>query len=184
MEIGMKLRTVLGTGLAFLVLTTAAEAQTSASVVKTRPALSVDKVRQGSSFQAAIILEIQGGYHVNSSRPSDPNLIPTALKLEKLQGFTIGAVAYPRGAVRKFSFSEQPLSVYEGTVVLKFSGRAFASLSVGTATLHGKLKVQACNDQICLRPETVDVSITIEVVVPSTQTKSINGELFGSPRRR
>ena len=180
----MKSITLLGSIVILLGLTVAAEAQTSASVVKIKPALSVDKVKQGSSFQAAIVLEIQRGYHVNSSRPTDPNLIPTALKLDQAKGFTIGTVTYPRGAVRKFSFSEQPLSVYEGTIVLKFSGKASPSAGIGDATIHGKLKVQACNDQICLRPETVDVSIPVEVVVPNTPTRSINGELFSSPRRK
>ncbi|HEU4389236.1 MAG TPA: protein-disulfide reductase DsbD domain-containing protein [Blastocatellia bacterium] len=180
----MKSIKLLGSIAILFGLTAIAEAQTSASVIKIRPALSVDKVKQGSSFQTAIVLEIQSGYHVNSNRPADPSLIPTALKLDRLQGFTLGVVTYPRGATRKFSFSDQPLSVYEGTVVLKFSAKAAPSAGVGTANLSGKLKVQACNDQICLRPETVEVTIPVEVVGPSTQTKSINGEIFGPPRRK
>jgi thiol:disulfide interchange protein DsbD len=157
--------------------------QTSASVVRATPVLSVDKVRQGSAFQAAVVLDIQGGYHINSSRPSDPDLIATALKLDKLEKFTFGAVTYPRGQSRRFSFSPTPLSVYEGRVILKFSGRAAGSANLGKTTVLGKLTLQACDDRVCLPPRTVEVEIPVEVVPPGATTTAINTEIF-RPRRR
>ena len=156
-------------------------AQTSASVVNAHPAISVDKVKQGSRFQAAVVVDVSSGYHINSSRPSESYLIATALKLEKQQGIAAGLVVYPRGQAKKFGFSEKPLSVYEGRAVLKFSATASAAVTVGNHSIHGKLTVQACNDQACLQPKTIDVEIPFEVVPPSTQANPANGDIFGTP---
>jgi thioredoxin:protein disulfide reductase len=155
-------------------------AQTSASVISTRPALSVDKVKQGARFQAALVVDISSGYHINSSRPSESYLIATALKLEKKAGITAGPVLYPRGQNKKFSFSDKPLSVYEGRAVLKFSATASSAVPVGNNAIHGKLTVQACNDQACLQPKTIDVEIPFEVVTSSTQVNPANGDIFGA----
>jgi len=155
--------------------------QTSASVVNAHPAVSVDKVKQGSKFQAAVVVDISSGYHVNSSHPSESYLIATALKLDKQPGITAGLVVYPRGQVKKFSFSEKPLSVYEGRAVLKFTATCSSSVAAGNHSIHGKLTVQACNDQACLQPKTIDVEIPFEVVPPSTQANPANGDIFGTP---
>lgn len=138
-------------------------AQTSASVVKVRLEASPYKLKSGASAQLGVVLDIDNGYHINSNRPSEKYLIPTALKLDRMPGLTVTVVRYPKAKLQKFSFSDKPLSVFAGKAVLKFTARALASLPPGNHTLKGKLTLQACNDQLCLRPQTVDVDIPIEV---------------------
>jgi hypothetical protein len=142
--------------------------------------LSVDKVKQGSRFQAALVVDISSGYHINSSRPSEDYLIATALKLDKQQGITVGPVVYPRGVEKKFSFSDKPLSVYEGRAVLKFSATASPTVAAGNHSIHAKLTVQACSDEACLQPKTIDVEIPFEVVEPGTQVNPANQDIFGT----
>jgi DsbC/DsbD-like thiol-disulfide interchange protein len=136
-----------------------AMAQSSASVVKVSAA-SV-KVKKGAAAVAVVTLNIGSGYHINSNRPSEAYLIATALKIQPQAGFTIGSVIYPKAKSQKFTFSQKPLSVFDGSAALKFSVRAAATAT--SQTLKGKLTIQACNDQQCLRPQTVDVSIPVEV---------------------
>ena len=140
------------------------QAQTSASVIKVRPEHSSYKVKAGAATPLALIVEINDGYHINSNRPADKNLIATALKFDRLAGLSVSPVSYPRAKMQKFEFSPKPLSVYEGKAVFKTTARALAQLAAGAQTLKGKLTVQACNNQVCLRPQTVDVAIPLEVV--------------------
>jgi thiol:disulfide interchange protein DsbD len=167
-----------------LFLCLSASAQSSASVVKVKPALSVDKVRQGSSFQVAVVLDIDSSYHINSNRPTEKYLIPTTLKVERSRGIITSAVIYPKGKMRKFSFASKPLSVYEGRTVLRFIARALPTLPTGDHTIHAKLTLQACNDQACLQPKTIDIAIPIEVVSASERANDINSELFRRTRER
>ncbi|MGA9772567.1 MAG: protein-disulfide reductase DsbD domain-containing protein [Blastocatellia bacterium] len=139
-------------------------AQSSSSVVKVRPGASTYSVKQGTAAKLEVVLDIDSGYHINSNRPTDRNLVATTLKFDKLPGLVLTPVAYPKAKMQKFEFSEKPLSVFEGNTVLRFTARATPTLPAGSHTLKGKLTIQACNDQLCLRPQTVDVSIPVEVV--------------------
>jgi hypothetical protein len=138
-------------------------AQGSAKVVKVSPGESVYKVKRGGSVQIAVVIEVDDGYHINSNRPSDKNLIPTALKLERAAGLTTTPVIYPKAKMEKFEFSPKPLSVLDGKFLLKLTVRARPSTAPGSQTLKAKLTVQACNNQLCLRPQTIDLSIPLQV---------------------
>ncbi|MEW6125800.1 MAG: protein-disulfide reductase DsbD domain-containing protein [Acidobacteriota bacterium] len=155
----MKLSKAICLFAAIILCSATAMAQNSASVVKVSAANVT--VKKGGAGTATVTLDIQGGYHINSNRPSETYLIATALKLEKSAGLTLGGVIYPKAKMQKFSFSEKPLSVFEGRTVLKFTVRAGAAAA--SQTVKGKLTIQACNNEQCLRPQTVNVSIPVEV---------------------
>ncbi|HSO74780.1 MAG TPA: protein-disulfide reductase DsbD domain-containing protein [Blastocatellia bacterium] len=138
-------------------------AQTSARVVKVRPSEPVFKVKTGAAVEAAVVIDIDAGYHINSNRPAESFLIATALKLQPLKGLAYGRVFYPKAKLQKFSFSPTPMSVYEGKVLLKFTVRALPSLAAGSHVVAGKLTVQACDHEKCLRPQTIDVEIPFDV---------------------
>ena len=137
--------------------------QGSAKVVKVKPGESVYKIKRGGSAQLAVIVEVDDGYHINSSRPAEKYLIATSLKIERMAGLTTTPVTYPKAKLEKFEFSKKPLSVFDGKSVLRVTARALPSLAPGTQTLKGKLTVQACNNQQCLRPQTIDVNIPLQV---------------------
>jgi len=158
----VKIRILLLLFMLIVGLSATAAAQTSASVIKIRPEQSSYKVKAGAATPLVLIVEIDDGYHINSNRPADKNLIATALKFERRAGLVVSPVVYPKAKMQKFEFSPKPLSVYEGRATFKMTARALPSLD-GNQTLKGKLTVQACNNQVCLRPQTVDVAIPIEV---------------------
>ena len=138
-------------------------AQGSGKVVKVSTGESVYKIKRGASVQIAVVIEVDNGYHINSNRPAEKYLIATALKIERVAGLTTTPIIYPKAKLQKFEFSEKPLSVFEGKAVLKLLVRALPSLAAGSHTLTGKLTVQACNNLQCLRPQTIDVSIPLQV---------------------
>jgi thiol:disulfide interchange protein DsbD len=145
------------------VLSSSALAQGSAKVVKVSTGESVYKIKRGGAAQLAVIVEVDDGYHINSNRPAEKYLIPTSLKIERLTGLSTTPVAYPKAKLQKFEFSQKPLSVFEGKSVLRLTARALPTLTPGSQTLKGKLTVQACNNQQCLRPQTIDISIPLQV---------------------
>lgn len=144
-------------------LSAPAMAQGSANVVKVATGESVYKIKRGGATQIAIKIEVEDGYHINSNRPAEKYLIPTALKIERSAGLTTTPIIYPKAKLQKFEFSQKPLSVFEGKATLKFTARALPSLAAGEHQLKGKLTVQACNNQQCLRPQTIDVTIAVQV---------------------
>lgn len=149
--------------LVVLTLSLSALAQGSGKVVKVSAGEPVYKLRHGAPAQITVVIEVSDGYHINSNRPAEKYLFPTALKFERVPGLSTTPVVYPKAKLQKFEFSKTPLSVFEGKVILKLSARALPSLSAGSYTLKGKLGVQACDHQQCLKPQTIDVSIPLQV---------------------
>ena len=143
--------------------TPVAFAQGSARVIKVKAGESSYKIKRSGTVQVSVVIEIENGYHINSNRPSDKNLIPTALRIDRTAGLSASPVIYPKAKLVKFDFSPKPLSVFEGKTVLKLTVRALASLTPGSHELKSKLTAQACNKEQCLRPQTVDVNIPLQV---------------------
>ncbi len=117
----------------------------------------------GAPAQLKVSLELRAGYHCNSNKPADEYLIP--LKLTWAPGPLEGPeVIYPAPQMEKYSFSENPLSVYTGSFNLVTKFKVAASATPGQVTATGKLRYQACTDRMCLPPKTLDVTIPIDII--------------------
>lgn len=107
--------------------------------------------------QIKVTLKIKAGWHVNSNPAAQEWLIPTTLDFRG-NGIAIERVAYPVGKTMKFEFSDDELLVYDGTTTLRATVRLADS---GTPRLTVTLKYQACNDQACLAPDTLETTLTL-----------------------
>jgi thiol:disulfide interchange protein DsbD len=146
-----------------LVLVANARAQNRPSIVRARVLLERPAVRPGGSIKVTVMAAIEPGYHLNAHKPTLDYLIPTELKLDAAKDIAVETVSYPRGTLRKFTFSDTPLSVYEGNVAVSAVLRVASNARPGSYRLTGKLLYQACNNQACLAPTSVPLSFTIEV---------------------
>lgn len=134
---------------------------TSAGVVKATPLET--NITRGESSEAIVRLKIDHGYHVNANPPSFSYLIPTQLELTPAAGISVESITYPNALTRKFSFSEQPLAVYEGEADVKVRLRAEKSAPTGVHNLSAKLRVQACDDQVCYAPGSIDLTMPVSI---------------------
>jgi thiol:disulfide interchange protein DsbD len=124
----------------------------------------------GGSAVLTVTVDVQEGWHVNSSTPLEDYLIPTQVRLDAAPGWTVSAVEYPEHRLAAFAFSEGPVAVLEGrfTVSVVVS-RAEGSAAV--ARLQGTVEAQACNDRLCLAPSEVPFSADVDVAgVPAAQS--------------
>lgn len=152
----------------------------SAGKMRVESKLSVDKAAAGSMFKAAIILKIAEGWHINSNTPTYDYLIATSLEPEQREGFIVVDLRYPKGKNLKFGFAEDSLSVYEGSPAIFYTVKLSDRIAVGKDTLRAKLQVQACNDQVCLAPASIDVLIPLQIVGPNEKSNPINDDIFSS----
>ncbi|HJR09073.1 MAG TPA: protein-disulfide reductase DsbD domain-containing protein [Pyrinomonadaceae bacterium] len=139
---------------------------------------SADKAQRGRSVQAAVVLDIPRGFHVNANRAAKFS-IPTVVKIDAPKGLRVGAIAYPRAVVRRLGFSKEPLSLYEGRAVMRFNVTVPANFQTGLTELRAKVTYQSCNDEVCFPPTTREVKLGINVVGANEPVKRINGQYFG-----
>lgn len=135
---------------------------TSIGVVKTTPIGA--SLAKGESGEAAVRLKIDDGYHVNANPATLPYLIPTQLEITPATGISVDFITYPNGVTKKFSFSsDQALAVYEGQTDLKLRLTAAKTAQPGEHNLSVKLRVQACDDQVCYAPGTLDFTLPVTI---------------------
>ena len=125
--------------------------------------LSANNVKRGGKTRGTVVMDIPGGYHVNSNRPLEQFLVATQLTIQVPNGIRVGPVTYPRPVLRSFKFSKTKVSVYEGRVVMSFNVMAPAKASAGSVELKGRLRYQSCNDSLCFPPKTQEVSLWLTV---------------------
>jgi len=141
---------------------------------------SVYGAQRGRVIQAAVVMEIPAGFHVNAHRPLNQYAIATALKIDASREITVGAVSYPGAKVRRLrSVNNEQLAVYEGRAILRFHFTVPGKFDERSITLKARLRFQSCSDDTCFPPETRDVSMTIPVVGANDRVSRIHRDIFG-----
>ncbi len=137
-----------------------------------RVELSADRepLVSGGPYRLLVELSVDGGWHVNTQSPGDEFAVPTTVEWELPEGWETPRMSWPPGHAIKFDFSETPLSVWEGTVVLVGSGTVPEGFT-GPLRIGVRVTAQACNNSTCLPPTPVEAHLQAEVAPAGTPVK-------------
>ena len=98
-------------------------------------------------------LTIRPGWHIQSHKPLQKELIPTVVGLEKaVPGWRAGALSYPPPILKTLGFQSEQLALYEGQVRITMDLQQIDSAVAGPL-IPVALRVQACDESVCLPPE-------------------------------
>jgi thiol:disulfide interchange protein DsbD len=120
------------------------------------------ELKSGGSGEATLKLKVLKGYHINGN-PASKFQIATSLAVEPGEGLTPGQPVYPPSVTKKFSFSEQPIAVYEDEVMIKVPVNAASAARKGEQQLKGKVRFQACDDEVCYPPRNLEATIPVTI---------------------
>ena len=107
-------------------------------------------------------VQLRNGYHVNSHTPSESYLVPLRLDWGSTP-FEVLEVGYPQPQTHTYSFSAKPLSVYTTDFAITTRFGVPATAPLGMTVVSGKLRYQACNDNSCLPPKTIEVRLPYQI---------------------
>lgn len=105
-------------------------------------------VKPGAEFVVTVRLALGPGWHVNANRAA-PEMIPT--QVTALPPFRLLGAEYPKPETLSASYAKTPLQVYKGTAAIRVRLKAEAGAKLEALRL--RVRFQACNEQVCLRPE-------------------------------
>jgi DsbC/DsbD-like thiol-disulfide interchange protein len=141
---------------------TALASSAAAQTVSVSGSIGNGAIKRGGSVRGVIALSIPGGLHINSNRPGTEFAIPTTVRVSGA-GLKLGAVVYPRGRSKSFSFSDARINIYEGRVLITFNVTVPAGFKGSTARVNARVRYQACTDEVCYAPRNSDVTLTARV---------------------
>lgn len=129
-------------------------------------------ITPGHTMPVSFVFHVAKGYHINSNRPTTPELIPTQLHFSLPGEIVVGKVQYPPGQLMSFPFDKtQKLSVYSGDVTIRALVIAAQDAKPGPLTIHGELKYQACDNSACYPPKKLPISFDVKVGKAAGKTK-------------
>lgn len=141
------------------------------------------QIEQGEQFAIDIVADINPSWHINSNKPNDEFLIPTVVsaKGEKIK---LVKVKYPKPHELNFSFSDSPVSVFEGETKFGLTLEVLADAPLGKQSVEVVLDYQACNDVTCLPPNsaTAKFEVIVNESSASTDEKSQTTEILSSEK--
>ncbi len=121
------------------------------------------EIAAGSETRARVTLRVAPGWHVNANPPALDYMIATEVTIAGEGGLAVGRRSYPAPHRAKLSFEDTELLVYDGEAVVEVPLAAAAGVVSGRHVLKGKVRFQACNDQLCLAPATVPFELAVTV---------------------
>jgi len=143
----------------------------------TQTAVNFSVLPVGHKAMAAVVVEIKDGFHAQSHKPLDENLIKFEVALDENPAVTAGEPIYPPGQIENYPALGK-LSVYTGRVVFHIPIEVKADAKPGPIELAGKVTFQACDDKACYPPEHPSFSIKTEIVPADAPVKPNEPELF------
>ncbi len=151
----------------------------STEIVTAHGVLSVNQVQPGSTFQMVIVMKFAPNWHANAN-PAGEGLIPTEVTLPDHPDLIFGEVVYPKAEVLEIASLGGKVPVYHDEVALGFQATLLDSAPLDQITLPFQLTYQACNDEQCLLPKTIDLDVAIKVVGMDQPIQPINDAIFAN----
>ncbi len=141
--------------------------------------LMVDRepVVAGEALRMALVVTIDRGWHINSDQPGDEFSLPTTVEWRLPEGWPNPAIQFPDGERLRFEFSDTPIEVWEGRVVI-LATTDLPDAGIGPVEFGAVVTAQACNDRQCLAPVPVAAKASVEIAPPGSASRSINDDVF------
>ena len=137
-----------------------------------------DKASRGGEIRLAFELAVNAPWHINAHKVNDEFLVPTTIEFDLPDGFEITQIIFPDGEEKKLEFSETPMNLYEGIVLVGAVLKVAPEVPVGPATVKAILTYQACDNEKCLIPETRDIYVQLNVADATTAVEPLHSEVF------
>lgn len=155
-------------------------AQNSDDIISIKVLSSVDKFRPGQTHKIALEVNIESPFHINSEHPTEDYMVPTVVSFEQEEGITFGQPEFPTALIKTLGFSETPLEVYEGTIIIHSSITLASDFEREEVQIRGIIEYQACDDTACLAPEELSFTSLFSAAGPDEEVTAVNQEIFAS----
>jgi hypothetical protein len=121
------------------------------------------EIKAGSVVNFELSLKIKKGWHINSNKPLDENLVPTVIEFNDTVSYSVLKIKYAQPVLKKLSFSENILALYEYLAVIKIQILIKKDFKKQNLIVNGKIQYQPCDNQTCLFP--VTKSFTADLII-------------------
>jgi thiol:disulfide interchange protein DsbD len=139
--------------------------------------LNATALQPGKDAVVAVVFDIKRGFHAQSHKPKDPDLIPLVVSLDADPMFKAGEVVYPPGLEENYP-ALGVLNIYSGKVVFYVPLHVQPDAKPGPLTIKGTVDYQICDDKSCFPPDKTPWSVETKVVAAGEAVSPNEPDLF------
>jgi hypothetical protein len=125
-----------------------------------------EEIAQGAEFEVTATITIKPGWHIYANPTGVAELNPTKFEVHpgSRKLFTIEKLVYPTGVEKVLASSgKEKVALYEGEVEIKAVCRVAEDAKPEAAIFQFQMTYQACNDQLCKAPATLEWPLSVRV---------------------
>ena len=164
----MRMRILTGLGATALVAALlggvlSAQTRTRPGVAELAVMPAALEVQPGGSARLAITVRLPEGFHMNSDKPREENLIPITVSMEAVPSVTGATAAFPEPLDLKQEGAAVPLRVFEREFAIGLQVNVAADASAGAHKLPLRVRYQACDEKQCYLPVTASLELNLSV---------------------
>lgn len=104
-----------------------------------------------NQYKLHINFKIKPDWHINSHTPLTEQLIATTISPVNKKNWSINNIQYPQAELIKTNFGNEALALYQGEFTI--SANLVSKTTLITESIKININLQACNQQSCLAPE-------------------------------
>ena len=157
-------RRLLIVAVALFAATVLSAAQAKPPRAEVTPIVQASPIVAGSTAVVTLKVRVPAEFHVQSDKPRDEFLIPTALTVKPPAGIVVDRLVYPKPTDLAQAGRKEPLAVFGGEFSIDVRLTIAADLAAGDIVLPAQFRYQACDDKVCYAPARADVQWTLHVV--------------------
>lgn len=137
------------------------EQQEVEGIVSVSSVLSVTSAQPAGTYDAATVVSIKPGWHINSAKPYQDWLIPAGLEFDTVASITPHDIVFPQGF--DAILIDENMSVYGGRTIIPFQVTVAKDAIPGQIVVPVRVTYQPCNDKQCLPPRTINADLVVNV---------------------
>ncbi|MEW4526514.1 DUF255 domain-containing protein [Maioricimonas sp. JC845] len=146
--------------------------------------LSVARLPAGGRCEVAVVLSVKETWHINANPPQPDYVLPTEVIVTATHGTELAKIDYPEGHAFTVEGFDEPLSVYEGKVILRGVLTVPEAAAGQIEDIELLVRYQACNDKTCQRPMKMKLTGQIPVAPKGERVRPVNRSLFPARAKR
>jgi DsbC/DsbD-like thiol-disulfide interchange protein len=117
----------------------------------------------GTGIKLLLNVKLPAGYHVQSDKPRDPLLVPTALTVKPPEGLKVDRIVYPAASDLAQPGRDKPLAVFGSEFTIEILVSRAPDGPTGEFVVPARFRYQACDASLCYPPATADVQWTLRL---------------------
>jgi len=161
-------RRALSLGAMVVLAAAALRAQAPPSRAQVTPIVEQAPAAPSTDLRAALQVRLPEGFHTNSNKPREPNLIPLTVKVGPLPaGISAAEVVFPESTDLVQKDAGLPLRVFDGEFAIGMLFKLAPNAPAGEQTIPVELRYQACNETMCFIPVRITTNWSVTVGAPA-----------------